>query len=722
MLGQEYLRPKNFKDPLHLFRIVVNNVISLNRNDFQTHAQWASILFGKGDDVNQGYLSIVTNNFGTYLKRENGVQSYAFDMEKIREDFPKWFHPNLHFDILDEIRLALKKEKQAALMQRTGRIFDIIEFNTLGEHEEYFLYEIYIDMESDPSFILTEGMRVRLGFHRHRFWAEVLFFDDLEFKLIVRSRKKIERSIYENTFRRRLAISAGWLIDHLSACFEDYPKDNELINRLFSDDLRPSKVESPDIDIYYGILDKSQKNALKNILKKDISALWGPPGTGKTTTIAYLLMNLFRSEEKTLVCSIANVAVDALLEKLVRTFEEYEDNCNPIAFREEGRLLRVGFISRKKLKDKNYLKLQDAETKNLRWKLKKIKQKLKDDNLTSEQRARLESDKLDKQQEIEKHKAGLLWKAQMIFSTASKFTIDKALQAIEFDNLVIDEASMMSVPYLLALAKKVKKRIIIAGDFMQLGPIAVSSSYFSHLWLKKDLFHFFGIDKYAEEIQHPSLSMITNQRRFHKSICDLINSNFYRDQLNTKTEYASLKLLRRDPHKESVIIYKDLSSHEEFLTKRNREQSRFNLYSAEYITRYILAPIFENPPMLDPFNIAIITPYRAQVALIKKTIKAHFTDKAFTERIQVGTVHSFQGSEADLLIFDLVDAKNIKVGRLFWQEEGERLTNVAISRATGKLIVVGHIKAITYGQSSNNLSLRTRSTLQALEKYKLPTS
>lgn len=716
MIGEEFMAPSNFRDPIHLFKVVVNNIIYKGKVEgFYAHGQMANIVFGSGDDINQSYLSIVTNNFGSYLLRQNKGQKYSFDFDKIEKDFPKWFNPNLHFNTIDEIRLALKKEKEAAIHQRTGRIIDIIDICFLSEYPPHFLYQVHLDMESDPAFVMAEGLRIRLAFDKKRYWAEVLFFDDLEFKLIIRTKKKIKQKVFNDTYRRRIAISPSWLIDRLSACFEDYPNDNKLINRLLSKDWRPEKVKCSFSELFRGKMDEPQLKALKSILSRDITALWGPPGTGKTTTLSYLLLDLFKKREKTLVCSIANVAVDALLVKLVHTLEEHEEDQGPLAFRDPGMILRLGYINNREIRGKSYLKQQDSTTNRLNYLLDQINMLLKGDGLSDKERAIKESDKLDLKNKLEERKAKLLLGAQLIFTTASKFTVDKSLQGIEFDNLVIDEASMMSVPYLLALAKRVRKRIIIAGDFMQLGPIAVSSSYFSFQWLRKDLFYFYGINKNAEHIEHPALSMITNQRRFHDSICELINTNFYRSQLNTETDDSSLKLLGRAPHEDSVIIYHDLSEEKDFQTKRTREQSRFNSFSAQHITNKILMPIYENPPLNLPFSIAIVTPYRAQVAYIDKLVKQKFDDKAFRERIRIGTVHSFQGSESDLLIFDLVDARNMKVGRLFWQEEGERLVNVAISRATGKLIIVGDIKALTEGNSSNNLSFRTRSVLNLVK-------
>jgi len=60
-----------------------------------------------------------------------------------------------------------------------------------------------------------------------------------------------------------------------------------------------------------------------------------------------------------------------------------------------------------------------------------------------------------------------------------------------------------------------------------------------------------------------------------------------------------------------------------------------------------------------------------------------------SDRIAAGTVHAFQGAEADIIIRDLVDSRDQPIGRLYRGDTGNRLVNVAISRAQGKLILIG---------------------------------
>jgi superfamily I DNA and/or RNA helicase len=88
-------------------------------------------------------------------------------------------------------------------------------------------------------------------------------------------------------------------------------------------------------------------------------------------------------------------------------------------------------------------------------------------------------------------------------------------------------------------------------------------------------------------------------------------------------------------------------------------------------------------------QIGVISPYRGEVSLIKRKLKDLFLNERDNRRVRVGTVHAFQGSEADVIIWDLVDSRNLKVGKLFHSSSGNRLANVAITRAQGKLVFVG---------------------------------
>jgi superfamily I DNA and/or RNA helicase len=76
--------------------------------------------------------------------------------------------------------------------------------------------------------------------------------------------------------------------------------------------------------------------------------------------------------------------------------------------------------------------------------------------------------------------------------------------------------------------------------------------------------------------------------------------------------------------------------------------------------------------------VAVLCPFRRQVELLKTLL-----DGVEPNRLLVGTIHRIQGSEADIVIVDLVNPASP-----FINYHGSRLANVAISRARRQLIVV----------------------------------
>ena len=89
----------------------------------------------------------------------------------------------------------------------------------------------------------------------------------------------------------------------------------------------------------------------------------------------------------------------------------------------------------------------------------------------------------------------------------------------------------------------------------------------------------------------------------------------------------------------------------------------------------------------DQHKVAVTTPYRAQARIMAALSRSLGSPNTVT----AATVHRFQGSESDVVIFDLVDAfPQSRASRLTGtdQDTALRLMNVALSRARGKLLVL----------------------------------
>src|SRR5690606_3788913 len=133
--------------------------------------------------------------------------------------------------------------------------------------------------------------------------------------------------------------------------------------------------------------------------------------------------------------------------------------------------------------------------------------------------------------------------------------------------------------------------------------------------------------------------------------------------------------------------------------EQNDGFSAMNNTEAETISEIILPKLFENG--VNPSNIAIIAPYKSQVANIK-----NFINKSSCQfkNIDVSTLDSFQGKEYDIIIFSFTRSSDHKIapfinGRQKFSKVGflddARRLNVAFSRAKKKLILIGNSKTLT---------------------------
>jgi superfamily I DNA and/or RNA helicase/ssDNA-binding Zn-finger/Zn-ribbon topoisomerase 1 len=72
-------------------------------------------------------------------------------------------------------------------------------------------------------------------------------------------------------------------------------------------------------------LSKEQKEAMAQSLGSDITFMWGPPGTGKTTTLSYLANELLLRDKSILLVSHTNVAIDNALVQIARILQKRND-------------------------------------------------------------------------------------------------------------------------------------------------------------------------------------------------------------------------------------------------------------------------------------------------------------------------------------------------------------------------------------------------------------
>jgi hypothetical protein len=116
--------------------------------------------------------------------------------------------------------------------------------------------------------------------------------------------------------------------------------------------------------------------------------------------------------------------------------------------------------------------------------------------------------------------------------------------------------------------------------------------------------------------------------------------------------------------------------------------SRFNFYSAQISAELaaMAAATIPRSASTDSPHIGIVTPYAAQRRLVSRLVQD------LTPRVAVGTIHTFQGREAELIIFDSVLDEPYWTARLCNPnelKEVKRDLNVALTRARSNFVLVG---------------------------------
>jgi hypothetical protein len=264
-----------------------------------------------------------------------------------------------------------------------------------------------------------------------------------------------------------------------------------------------------------------------------------------------------------------------------------------------------------------------------------------------------------------------------------------------YDTVILDEASMAQIPALYAAASRSERGVVVVGDFLQLPPIVISRDEEAQKWLGRDVFEVAELNHRHAAAEH--FVGLERQYRMHPEISAITNSLIYEGHLVDDEAASSDDELRgwyrHDWGHDAPVLLVDTGPTNAWVTSvpRGSGSSRLNFLSATVCVD--LAETFLAPER-EPFvagtqpRIAIICPYRPHAQLLELLLRDH----GLAGEVVAGTAHNFQGTEAPIVILDLVnDEPHWKVA-LFMaarDEEMKRILNVAVTRARRRLVVVG---------------------------------
>lgn len=465
------------------------------------------------------------------------------------------------------------------------------------------------------------------------------------------------------------------------------------------------------INVDVSSLNKNQSTALnKSISANKFHIIKGPPGTGKTHTIVEIIKKLYAGGNRILLTTHTHIAIDNILEKLDQLPDDEilrvgnRDKINPRLYRYHTdekikrhplyKKIQALKINNAKLSrqinntstnvitsDENHIYDNHNKSASIFNRIiSKFYHSSNNDyvinNSSSYERNIKIHESISKNNDLIDEIENLIIndvydKSKIIASTVLSSSAS-LMKNIEFDYVIMDEASQVPT-YLALLALLKTDKFILIGDDKQLQPI--TSKHYS--FLTKSIFNYM-IEKYPKDY-----TFLNIQYRMNPEISNIVSKLYYDNRLlsyienihkKLKLTYSSNILLDESP-----ITFINTSNVDYY--ESNVNGGCCNRFEAQLILTIIDALIKNN---VSPSEIGIITPYRKQKLYIHKQLTKKNMD------IECDTIYRFQGREKDVIIISFCKSnpKNLtKFQKRFLSDENQ--LNVSITRSRKKLIIIG---------------------------------
>ena len=401
------------------------------------------------------------------------------------------------------------------------------------------------------------------------------------------------------------------------------------------------------------VADDFERVASKALSAKDYFLLVGPPGTGKTSRALRRMVEKFHAQPDTQILLLAytNRAVDEICSSL-----------NTI----------VPGI--------HYIRVGSELSCDERFRNRLIENVLAPFNNRREVRNCLSACRV------------------YVGTVASISSKPELFKLKRFDVAIVDEATQILEPQLLWIlsakafdGQHAVGKFVLIGDHKQLPAVVLQNKEAAEVFddrlravgmynLKDSLFERL-YRLHLQEDDSPVVDMLCRQGRMHPGVASFPNAAFY----GGKLEPVGL------PHQLEEIVSPVL-----FVPSRRDESSmsgKTNMHEARMVADWAERIWQESAETFDVHRtLGIITPYRSQIALIRKVLQAKGIPAL--QEVSVDTVERYQGSERDVIIYSFCVNHRYQLKFLpnLTEENGvliDRKLNVALTRARRRSIIIG---------------------------------
>ncbi|KAK9355845.1 hypothetical protein V1523DRAFT_403638 [Lipomyces doorenjongii] len=398
-----------------------------------------------------------------------------------------------------------------------------------------------------------------------------------------------------------------------------------------------------------GRLNNDQLKALEKVMTAcDYALIMGMPGTGKTTTVSYIIETLLAQNKTILLTSYTHTAVDNILLKV-------RNHCTNV--------LRLGPLSKIHPEVKKFAHLQSELPDNF-------------DDLRQ------------------------FYYGSQIVATTCLGINNLIFQKRRFDYCIVDEASQITLPICIGPLRFADKFVLV-GDHYQLSPLVRNKE------AKAD-----GLDvslfKLLSEAHPCAVAILEHQYRMCQEVMTLSNVLIYNGRLKCGTAEVAVRKLSVPRIQEGIdeihrgcgggmckcescwiadllneqtkVVFVDTDG---VPAKETKKGDRIqNDVEATLVTQFTESLVLSGVPQ---DSIGIISVYRAQLKLLSNRLKKY-------PNLEMQTVDKFQGRDKECVIISLVRSNDEHmVGDLLtdW-----RRLNVTFTRARSKLVIFGSKKTL----------------------------
>lgn len=412
------------------------------------------------------------------------------------------------------------------------------------------------------------------------------------------------------------------------------------------------------------------------------SILWGPPGTGKTFTLAQLTAALVREGKRVLVLAPTRVATDTV----ALAIDTALDAAGVV--RQDSDVLRTDLPELYAAFSQRGPRLMAWALADAQWQRTAASyHRERASLLASRQRAddaaRSELDQQlgelrtlheEARRRYKEHQDGLVSGAKVVCATLRQN--QARLWHAGFDQVLVDEASMVSVSDAMHLLVTSSTPILFAGDHKQLGPISVAAgrgregkvgtpaSEAARHWLGQSILEF--LDSHLVRLGLRRV-MLDEQSRMNAELCAVVSAQMYDGKLRAiDAPEAGLR-----PLLPAGICLMDSDAPPRWLRPWDQLGRPTDPYTATERSAAVAVGLARELAGRG-HTVVLAAPYRSQASLLRRGTGDLQT------LVRAGTVHRLQGQEADVAIYDPTKPHQ------YWPDksrEAPLMVNVAASRA-----------------------------------------